>query len=241
MKISNEMKTGVFVLICIAALLGTLIKIGSFNLFSKGYTIKTRFNFSGGIKKSSPVCLSGVNVGEVQSVRLVYEGNETVAETVLWLQEGTQVRKDSIANVATLGMMGEKYVEIHPGSTGDVAQPGDLIPGQDPVRMEDLIDIGKKVAGDIGGAAQEIGKTSRDISKVVNRVDGMIEDSRPKIDNIVSNLEETSENFNDFSQDVKYHPWKVLAKGKEVPRDQMLKDREAMSLQKAGKYFGPAR
>ena len=215
MKISNETKTGVFVLICVAVLLGMLIKVGNFNLFKKGFTIKTRFHFSGGIKKSAPVCLSGVNVGEVQQVHLLYDGNETVAEAVLWLEEGTQVHKDSVANVSTMGLMGEKYVEIRAGSSGEIASLGDLIKGEDPVKMEDLIEIGKKVAGDIG-------KTAQDISKVTNHVDELIQENRSKVGNIFDNLEETSENFNDFSQDVKYHPWKVLAKGKEGPREQLL-------------------
>lgn len=226
MKISNETKTGVFVLICIVALAGMLIKVGNFSFFKKGFTLKTRFHFSGGIKKSAPVCLSGVNVGEVRNIRLIYDEGDTVAEAVLWLEEGTQVRKDSVANVATLGLMGEKYVEIRSGSSKEIAVAGDLIQSEDPVRLEDLIDIGKKVAGDIG-------QTARDISRVVNHVDEALQDNRPKLDSIFDNLEETSENFNDFSQDVKYHPWKVLAKGKEVPREQMLKDRETKRLQKA--------
>src|SRR6185503_3816693 len=99
-------------------------------------------------------------------------------------------------------------------------------PGDDPVRLEELIEIGTKVAGDVGQMA-------KDISKVSNHVDDAIQHNRPKIDGIFENLEETSENFNDFSQDVKYHPWKVLAKGKEVPREQMLKDREARRIEKA--------
>lgn len=226
MKISNETKTGVFVLICIVALAGMLIKVGNFSFFKKGFTLKTRFHFSGGVKKSAPVCLSGVNVGEVRDIRLIYDEGDTVAEAVLWLEEGTQVRKDSVANVATLGLMGEKYVEIRSGSSKEIAVTGDLIQGEDPVRLEDLIDIGKKVAGDIG-------QTARDISRVVNHVDEALQDNRPKLDSIFDNLEETSENFNDFSQDVKYHPWKVLAKGKEVPREQMMKDREVRRLQKA--------
>lgn len=236
MKISNETKTGVFVLICIAALLGMLIKVGNFSVFKKGYLLKTRFHFSGGVKKNAPVCLSGVNVGEVRDIHLLYDQGDTVAEASLWIEEGTQIRKDSVANVSTLGLMGEKYVEIRSGSSADIAAAGDLIKGDDPVRIDDLIDIGKKVAADIG-------KTAQDISKVANHVDEVIVDNRPKVDNIFDNLEETSENFNDFSDDVKHNPWKVLAKGKEVPREQMLREREARRLEKAkqrGKAYVPA-
>ena len=216
-KISNETKTGVFVLICLAVLGGLLIKIGSFNLFKHGFMIKSHFHFTGGVKKNSPVRLSGVDVGEVKNIRVLY-GDETVVEVDLWLEDGTKVSKESHAYVTTLGLMGEKYIEIKAGSpTAGYAAEGDLIPGDDPVRLEELIEIGTKVATDIGQMA-------RDISKVANHVDGAIQDNRPKIDTIFDNLEETSENFNDFSRDIKHHPWKVLAKGKELSKEELAKE-----------------
>ena len=236
MKISNETKTGVFVLICLAALLGLLMKVGNFSWFKSGYTLKTRFHFTGGVKKSAPVRLSGVDVGEVRDIRLLYDNQDTVAEVDLWFEDETKVRKDSLATVATLGLMGEKYVEIRAGTSAEFASAGNLLPSEEPVRLEDLIDLGKKVASDIG-------TTAKDISKVANHVDEVVQENRPKLDNIFDNLEETSENFNDFSQDVKYHPWKVLAKGKEVSRDQMLRDREARRLEKAkqrGRAYTPS-
>jgi phospholipid/cholesterol/gamma-HCH transport system substrate-binding protein len=228
MKLSNESKTGIFVLICIAALLGLLVKVANFSFFQKGYLLKTRFHFTGGVKANAPVRLSGVDVGTVRSIRLVNDVSETFAEVELRLDQGTKVRKDTKATVSTLGMMGEKYVELNVGASSDFALPGDTIGSTDPARLEELIEIGKSVAADIGTMAQ-------DISRVADHVDDAIQDNRPKIDSIFENLEETSENFNDFSQDVKYHPWKVLAKGKEVPRDQMSKDRQLRRLERAKK------
>lgn len=235
MKISNETKTGFFVLLCLLVLAGMLIKVGNFNFFKKGYFLKTRFHFSGGVKKNAPVCLSGVNVGEVKEINLIYDNQDTVAEVTLWLDEGTQVRKDSTAEVSILGLMGEKYVEIRAGSSGEMAAPGTMIQGVEPDRLEDLVAMGKKVADDIG-------KTAKDISKMANHIDEVIQENRPKIGTILDNLEETSENFNDFSQDVKYHPWKVLARGKEVPKEQLLRDRESKRVEKAkrrGKVYVP--
>jgi hypothetical protein len=71
-------------------------------------------------------------------------------------------------------------------------------------------------------------------------VDEAIQDNRPKIDNIFNNLEQTSENFNDFSQDIKYHPWKILAKGKETPKEVMAKERAQRVALKAGEAAAQA-
>jgi hypothetical protein len=56
-------------------------------------------------------------------------------------------------------------------------------------------------------------------------VDETITENKPKIGNIFDNLEETSENFNEFSQDIKHHPWKILAKGKEMSKEELARER----------------
>ncbi len=218
-RMTNEAKTGIIVLVS-AALLGVLVlKVGNFTLFQKGYTVKSRFHFTAGVKRYAPVRLSGVDVGEVKDIRLIY-GDETLIELDLWLQDGVKVRLDSKATVTTLGLMGEKYIEVLAGTKDAIyAKDGDLIPGEDPVRLEDLIEVATTVAEDISQMA-------KDISHLSKRIDETVADNRPKIDVIFDNLEETSENFKDFSQDIKYHPWKILAKGKEKSKEEMEKDRQ---------------
>lgn len=213
MTMTNEAKTGLLVLVCAAALGSLLLRVGNTTFFPKGYVLSTRFEFAGGVKKHAPVCLSGVEVGEVKDIRITY-GEKTFIEVDLWLEEGVQVRKDSKATIATLGLMGEKYVEIRSGASSETAAPGESIAGVDPVRFEDLLEMGTSVAGDISQMA-------KDISRVANTVDGTVQENRPKIGRIFVNLEETSLNFKDFSQDIKFHPWKILAKGKEKTKEEM--------------------
>lgn len=224
LKVTNEAKTGILVLVCLAALGALVLKVGNFKFFQHGYTLKCQLHYSAGVKKHAPVRLSGVDVGEVQDIHILY-GDQTIVELVLWFQEGVKLRMDSKAYVTTLGLMGEKYIEIKAGtSAAAYAKPNDLLPGQDPVRLEELIETATKVATDIGQMA-------KDISKVANHVDTAITDNKPKLDHIFINLEDTSENFKDFSQDIKFHPWKVLAKGKEKTKAEMdqeqAKEKEA--------------
>lgn len=217
-KMTNEAKTGMLVLVCVAALVALVLKVGNFKLFQHGYTVQSRFHFTGGVKKHAPVRLSGVDVGEVKDIRLVY-GDETLIELDLWLEDGVKVRKNAKAYVTTLGLMGEKYIEIKAGTAAaDYAKMGELIPGEDPVRLEELIEMGTKVAEDVG-------KMAEDIAKLARRIDETVSDNRPRIDHIFENLEETSENFKDFSEDIKYHPWKVLAKGKEKTKEEIARDK----------------
>lgn len=231
--ITNEVKTGLLVVICLVAFAGLAMKVTNFSFGQKGYTLKSRFHFTGGVKKHAPVCLSGVEVGEVRDIRLVY-GDETIVELTLWIQDGVKIRKDSKALSTTLGLMGEKYVEIQSGlSSAEYAKEGDEITGQDPFRMEELIDVGKKVAGDISVMSKEITATAKDFGKLARNLDGTIGTNRDKIDNIFDNFEETSDNFREFSDDIRFHPWKVLMKGREVPKEERMKERAARLARKA--------
>ena len=225
MKMTNEAKTGIMVLVCLLVLLALVVKVGNYSFIQRGYIVKSQFHFTGGVKKHAPVCLSGVEVGEVKDIRMIY-GDETLVELVLWLKDGVKVRLDSKAFATTLGLMGEKYVEIKAGKTGEYAKAGDLIPSQDPVRLEELVEVGTKVATDVG-------KMANDISAVAKHVDEAVVDNKPKINNIFTNLEDTSENFRDFSEDIKYHPWKILAKGKEKSKEEIKRERELRQAEKA--------
>ena len=106
-RMTNEAKTGVVVLISAAVLLALVLKVGNFKLFQQGYTVKSQFHYTAGVKKHAPVRLSGVDVGEVKEINIRY-GDETLIELVLWVQDGVKLRSDSKAYVTTLGLMGEK-------------------------------------------------------------------------------------------------------------------------------------
>ncbi len=216
-RMTNEAKTGVLVLVCAVALGALLLKVGNFSLMQKGYHVTSRFGFTAGVKAHAPVRLSGVDVGEVKDIRLVY-GDTTAIELVLWLKDGVKLRADSKAYVTTLGMMGEKYIEIKAGTkaTPYVSDGGSIL-AEDPLRLEDLLAVATDVAEDISQMAN-------DISALTKRIDKAVVDNRPRLDHMFENFEETSVNFKDFSQDIKYHPWKVLMKGKEKSKEEMDKD-----------------
>lgn len=237
--VNNETKTGIFVVICVAVFAVLIMKVGNYNFSKKGYTITSQFHYTGGVKKHAPVSLSGVEVGEVSDINILY-GDDTLVELKLWIQDGVKIRKDSIALASTYGLMGEKYIEIQAGTAAtEYLKDGESIAGKDSFRLEELVDIGKhlateiektvvdfgQTARDISAATKDFSQTAKDISSVSKRVDGILVDNRKKLDNIMTNFDETSENFREFSDDIKYHPWKILMKGKEMSKEEREKER----------------
>jgi phospholipid/cholesterol/gamma-HCH transport system substrate-binding protein len=107
----KEVKLGIFVLAALAMAGYFVIKTKSFvELFSKGtrFPVVARFHTVAGLYPSAPVMLAGVDIGVVSSIKL--EGREAVAR--LEIDKNVQLNDDARAIISTIGIVGEKYVEI---------------------------------------------------------------------------------------------------------------------------------
>ncbi|MDD5504358.1 MAG: MlaD family protein [Candidatus Omnitrophica bacterium] len=207
---TNEVKTGFVVLVCIGILTGLTIMAGNFKPFQQLYCINVVFSNVSGIEKDAAVRLAGVEVGKVESVRIAYgkEGDTSVL-VKLELFQDARIREGARAAVTTLGLMGEKYIELTPGDTGaGFLKAGATIRGKDPIDIEAVIDEARSV--------MEVAKvTMTNISDLAKNLNGAVSDNRGNIDEIMDNLKRTTENLEEFTDDIKRNPWKLLVKGRE--------------------------
>jgi phospholipid/cholesterol/gamma-HCH transport system substrate-binding protein len=211
--IGNEIKTGIMIVACAAVLMFILYRIGAFRIGETGYEIYTEFGYASGIEMNAPVRLAGVEVGEVSDIMIRYGENPKVVLT-LTLDKSAEVKDDSTADINTMGLMGEKYVELSLGSPqGKKVKPGSTIVGEDPFQMDKLLKKSEVIA-------ENLDQAITDIRALANNLNGVVVDNRQGIDNIIANLESTSKNFEEFSEDIKKHPWKLLVKGKEKDDDE---------------------
>ena len=170
------------------------------DLSAKPYKVKTYFNYADGVKKDSIVKLSGIEVGRVDSVNLVYTP-ETKIELLLSVDTKAKIREDAIAFISTSGMIGDAYIGITPGSPDkQFIKDGGQIPSEDPIEMRKLMKKADAIADNL--------------DKTLVQVKSLVADNKAKVDNIAANLEVTTANFKEFSEDIKQHPWKLLMKGK---------------------------
>lgn len=200
MKIAmnNEMKTGMVVVTGI--LVAVLFWAKTTDLSAKPYKIKTYFNYADGVKKDSIVKLSGIEVGRVEKVNLVYTP-ETKIELILSVDKKAKIREDAIAFISTSGMIGDAYIGIAQGSTEkQFIKDGGQMESEDPVEMRKLMKKADTIADNL--------------DKTLAQVKSLVADNKAKVDSIAANLETTTANFKEFSEDIKQHPWKLLMKGK---------------------------
>jgi phospholipid/cholesterol/gamma-HCH transport system substrate-binding protein len=191
-----ELKVGVFIMIGVAILFIIVFSIGDINLVKKGYHIKVDFNFVDGIGSSAPVRVSGIGVGQIDGLKLYYDekDNRTKAELNAWVKEGVKIEEDAVATISTLGFMGEKYLEISPGTSGKrFLKNGDLLVGKDPVSMAKVFESLSGLTESVKVIVDRLKNGEGTIGKLLTR------------DEIYQDLEA-------FVEDIKNNPWKLLNK-----------------------------
>jgi len=136
-KFDLEIAVGLFMIVGVLCLGYLSIKLGKMEIMGgKGYEIQAVFSNIGGLKTGSSVVIAGVDVGRVKSIELDdYQARATIIVPV-----GLEIQEDAIASIKTKGLIGEKYVDITPGGSDEVLEPGGLIRDtQSAVDLEQLI------------------------------------------------------------------------------------------------------
>lgn len=196
MRFSNEIKAGLVVIMAVA--LGSLFFLKTANYSVKTYQVKTLFRYAGDLKTDAIVKLSGIEVGRVKAINFIYDP-KTMVECVMEINADAKIRKDAIAYIGTAGFVGDAFVGLTPGDSPEFLAAGGLLPSEDPIQMRELMKKADDIATNLDG--------------VLKDVRSIVSDNRKSIDGIVVNLEATSQNFKEFSDDIKKHPWKLLFKG----------------------------
>jgi phospholipid/cholesterol/gamma-HCH transport system substrate-binding protein len=203
MKLTNELKTGIIVAVAIAVAVVFWVKTTDFS--ARNYKLKTYFTYADGVKIDSIVKLAGIEAGRVEKVDFNYDG-DTRVELELTINSKAQIREDSIAFISTSGLIGDAYIGITPGSSAKpFVKDGATLASEDPIEMRKLMKKAEAIA-------ENLDKTLVEIKELAGGINGVVKDNRSRVDNIAINLEATAKNFNEFSADIKAHPWKLLMK-----------------------------
>jgi phospholipid/cholesterol/gamma-HCH transport system substrate-binding protein len=136
--------------------------------FQRQYTLWASFSNISGLIVGAPVNLAGLTVGRVNSIIFPEDPHDKTIKVELKINKSVQkrIREDSLANIQTMGLLGDKYVEISLGSPDkDILRDGDYIKSSNPfdlfayaTKLEEainvvntiLIDV-KEISGQIRG------------------------------------------------------------------------------------------
>jgi phospholipid/cholesterol/gamma-HCH transport system substrate-binding protein len=183
---SKEAKLGLFVLIVFAVFLFFTINMGAL-FFSRGQKeFRLYFRNIGTLEPGAPVKQAGFDVGEVkrislETIRMPTPVTEIVVE--VFVSDEAIISTDSKASIQTLGMMGEKYIEISFG-VGPAATHDTRIEGRGPLELEQVMEKALTLTDDV-----------RDTILAFNQLigDPLLQEN---ISKLIANLEQFSEDLN---------------------------------------------
>jgi phospholipid/cholesterol/gamma-HCH transport system substrate-binding protein len=140
----RDLVAGLFVLAGIGAVAFLSLRVaGDPFMPSNATRIYASFDETGGLKPRAPVQISGVRVGQVESIGLATDFR---ARVLMRIDPGLQLPADTSASIVTAGLLGDRYIALQLGGDTQLLQDGDEITfTESAVILERL--IGKLVHG----------------------------------------------------------------------------------------------
>ncbi len=192
-SITTEAKVGIFVILGFLILIYMTATVGKWSLGrEKGYLVTAKLDSASGLLKDSLVKVLGVRKGKVEKLEII----ESKAKIYMRLPTKLVLPEDSLVYVKSEGLLGEKHIEIKPGSPDKppVKHMGELLQGTPPADLDILFT-----------ELSEVAKGIKNLTRIITQPVGDAEGTGEKegaIRSIIINLEKTSESLKNLSQSV---------------------------------------
>lgn len=200
---SQAVKVGIFALIALGLAGYFILKIEDFNPFAGDATrVDALFESVAGLDDKSTIRVAGVRVGRVDGISL----DGRMARVHLLLEEDVGLTEGSFARISNMGLLGDKYIELVPGSTEAPPLPdGATIPGITSPSFDDamakLNDVADSIqgltdplAGSITGEGEEtsLSRLIDNLEATTEQIRLLVEANREQIGRTIGNFEVAS-------------------------------------------------
>ena len=213
---SNEAKVGAFVIFALIIFVATFISVANIELAGENIPYKTYFDYAGGLESGHTVRFGGLKAGVVTDIRPWTE-DPTRIEVMLEMRGDVPVNAKSVARIASLSALGNNYLEVTPGEmNAPRIEPGGTIDSMETVTLDDLTkriadvtdtaeDVMRVVQRDFRMVAEDAhvlltnlqeltgSKNQRNVEKMLENTNLLVEELRPKIDQVANDVSETLE------------------------------------------------
>lgn len=192
---SSQKKVGLLFLVTLIGIVGFGYLLGAFQPFLNQQRLVIAYNFAGGLDVGSKVRVMGIPVGSVKKIEFAPDFKLSDGQEVKLLVHVTidneawpTVRTDSKFFINLAGVIGEKYLEITPGSSeAPMFEPGQVVRGEDPPRLDQLISQSYGLAGK---ALEFFNKNEGSIVETIETMNRLV----TNMNSLMKQMDKTSKN-----------------------------------------------
>jgi phospholipid/cholesterol/gamma-HCH transport system substrate-binding protein len=150
-----QLRVGILVLTGVTILAIAIILIGGgAGFFRSKYPLRTYLSNASGLKKGSLVWLAGIEVGNVSAVNITASPEPNrVVEVVMRIDANYQdsIRDDSVASLGSIGLLGDKYIDISRGSSrAKPISPNGEVKGSETADIKRVIQNSNDLVANLG-------------------------------------------------------------------------------------------
>jgi len=150
-----ELRVGAVVVIAaLIAVVGTMW-FQRFRFNESRYSFEVRFKEVGGLVIGDPIHVNGVELGKVEAV----DPGPGRVLVRMGVREGVPIPDDSRIVLKSIGIMGDRFVEITQGTSPELLAPGDTVNGKFLMGMSEVM-------GSAGDILSEVRQTVSDLRRV---------------------------------------------------------------------------
>jgi phospholipid/cholesterol/gamma-HCH transport system substrate-binding protein len=158
--------------------IGIFFISGQEGYFRRRYKLKAYVSDAGGLRQSAQVSLAGVAVGDVEKIQISpYPERARAVEIVMRIARAyqNQIRADSTASIATVGLLGDSYVNITRGSPDQ-----EVIPAGGVLKTSEEADV-KRVVQNANSVFTNLGV----LSAKLNDISGQIQSGKGSVGKLI--------------------------------------------------------
>lgn len=244
-----ELKIGAVILVSLVLLVIFVFKLGDFS-FQKRSIIYVDYPNTGQMEVGAPVRVTGVKVGKIKAIKLMQGKLNPNAKTKtmvriklrIFSKNLAMIHKDAEFFIASEGLLGQKYIEIAPGSLSQPkAKPGEIFKGVPPMALKDFTASADSILKQLNSALKGNRKRIEDLldhaDKLVRDTDNILNENRNGIKKIVNNAADTMVTAKRITADVKH----ITSRYNKVNDIVDNLQKVSVQLRGVGKVMGQAR
>ena len=160
----SELRVGLFVLVGLLILAVGIFYVTGAGFLGPKYRLKTFLPEVSGLAGGAPVRLDGVEVGNVEQIRLVPRTAGKAPDRMHNIEVDIRIDRkfqndiltDSTATLVTEGLLGNRYVNIQRGYTGAPLKEGQAIPGSEEKAIKEVVERSADVLANLKALSDDI-------------------------------------------------------------------------------------